>query len=159
MVLNFSKRYSPSVDPFEDTEVIDQRGPRTLQTFVALMTGVGFALDAEWLVALAALQLVVGLAFGRKFCIPCVFYFKVLQPRIGEGRIEDSRPPRFANIVGAIFLSSATLCFVAGFTTAGWVLSLIVTTLASFAAISGICVGCEMYAVFARARGIQLATR
>src|SRR5690349_7974031 len=99
MVLNFSKRYSPSVDPFEDTEVIDQRGPRTLQTFVALMTGVGFALDAEWLVALAALQLVVGLAFGRKFCIPCVFYFKVLQPRIGEGRIEDSRPPRFANIV------------------------------------------------------------
>jgi hypothetical protein len=159
MVLNFSKRYEPSVDPFEDTEVIDARGPRTLQTFVALMTGVGFLLDAEWLVALTALQLIVGLALGRKYCLPCLFYFKVLQPRIGEGRIEDSRPPRFANIVGAVFLTTATACFILGLTTVGWVLSLIVTTLASFAVISGICVGCEMYAAFARIRGIQLATR
>lgn len=159
MVMNFSKRYEPSVDPFLDTEVIDQRGPRTLQTFVALMTGAGFVLDAQWLVALAGLQLVVGLVFGRKFCLPCVFYFKVLQPRIGEGRIEDSRPPRFANMVGAVFLTTATLAFLVGWTTFGWVLALIVTTLASFAALSGICVGCEMYAAFARARGIQLATR
>jgi hypothetical protein len=159
MVLNFSKRYEPSVDPFEDLEVIDQRGPRTLQTFVALMTGLGFALDAQWLVALAGLQLIIGLVFGRKFCLPCVFYFKVLQPRFGEGRVEDSRPPRFANLVGAIFLTTATLAFVVGLTTVGWVLSLIVTTLATFAAVSGICVGCEMYAAFARVRGIQLATR
>ena len=79
--------------------------------------------------------------------------------RLGEGPIEDSRPPRFANVLGAVFLTTATLAFMTGFTTVGWVLSLIVTTLASFAAISGICVGCEMYAAFARARGIQLAPR
>lgn len=152
-------RYEPSVDPWHDTEVIDARAPRTNQAFVALMTGFGYLLDAEFLVALAALQLIVGLTFGRKYCLPCLFYFKVMQPRFGEGRIEDSRPPRFANIVGAIFMSTATVLFVLGATTAGWVLSLIVTTLATFAVVSGICVGCEMYALWARMRGVQLAMR
>lgn len=152
-------RYEPSVDPWHDTEVIDARAPRTNQAFVALMTGFGYLLDAEFLVTLAALQLIIGLTFGRKYCLPCLFYFKVIQPRFGEGRIEDSRPPRFANIVGAIFMSAATVLFILGATTAGWVLSLIVTTLATFAVVSGICVGCEMYALWARARGVQLAMR
>ncbi|MBJ7458815.1 MAG: DUF4395 domain-containing protein [Thermoleophilaceae bacterium] len=157
MALNLEKRYEPSVDPFKDTDVIDERAPRTLQTTVAVVTGLAYLLDQEWLVALMGLQLIVGLTFGRIYCVPCVFWFKVLQPRFGEGHIEDSRPPRFANIVGAIFMSAATVLFIAGFTTAGWVLSLIVTTLASLAAISGICVGCEMYAAWARLRGIALA--
>lgn len=152
-------KYKPSVDPYDDTDLIDNRAVRTLQSFVALMTGAGFLLDVKWLVTLVALQLIIGLTFGRKYCLPCVFYFKVIQPRYGEGRIEDSRPPRFANIVGASFTTIATVLFIAGFTTAGWVFSLIVTTLAAFAAISGICVGCEMYALYARIRGVQLATR
>jgi hypothetical protein len=157
VVLNLRKRYAPSVDPFRDTDVIDQRAPRTLQTTIAIVTGLAFLLNQEWLVTVMALQMIVGLAFGRAFCIPCVFWFKVLQPRFGEGRIEDSRPPRFANIVGAIFMSSASVLFVAGLSTAGWVLTLIVTALSSLAAISGICVGCEMYAAWARMRGIALA--
>ncbi|MFT4049579.1 MAG: DUF4395 domain-containing protein [Solirubrobacterales bacterium] len=157
MVLNLEKRYSPSVDPFEDTDVIDARGPRTLQSTVAIVTGLAWVLNAPWLVGIMALQLVVGLAFGRRWCIPCVFWFKVLQPRIGEGRIEDSRVPRFANILGAIFLTTATILFVLGLTTAGWAITLMVTALASLAGISGICVGCEMYAFWARVRGIALA--
>ncbi|MBJ7354761.1 MAG: DUF4395 domain-containing protein [Thermoleophilaceae bacterium] len=157
MVLNLQKRYTPSVDPFKDTDVIDQRAPRTLQTTVAIVTALAFLLNQPWLVALMALQLILGLTFGRIYCVPCVFWFKVLQPRFGEGRIEDSRPPRFANIVGAIFMTAATVLFILGLTTAGWVLTLIVTTLASLAAISGICVGCEMYAAWARMRGIALA--
>lgn len=157
MVLNFEKRYSPSVDPFDDTEVIDARGPRTLSVFVATTTIVAFIFNLEWLVAVPALQLIVGLTFGRRTCLPCVFYFKEIQPRFGEGRIEDSRPPRFSNVMGAAFLGAATLAFILGFSTVGWVLTLIPATLASLLAISGICVGCEMYAAFARVRGIALA--
>jgi hypothetical protein len=157
VVVNLQKRYSPSVDPFEDTDVIDERGPRTLQSTVAIVTALAYLFNAPWLVALMALQLIVGLALGRRWCLPCLFWFKVLQPRIGEGHIEDSRVPRFANILGAIFLSTATVLFAVGFSTAGWAVSLIVTTLASLAAISGICVGCEMYAAWARVRGIALA--
>lgn len=155
--LRLTKRYTPSVDPFQDTDLIDARGPRTLQTTVAIITGLAFLLDQPWLVALMAAQLVIGLTLGRRWCLPCVFYFKVLQPRFGEGRIEDSRAPRFANILGAIFLTTATVLFVVGLATAAWVISLMVTALASLAALSGICVGCEMYAAYARLRGIALA--
>lgn len=157
MVLSFEKRYEPSVDPFEDTDVIDARGPRTLQSTVAIVTGLAWILHAPWLVALMALQMIVGLTLGRRWCLPCLLWFKVLQPRVGEGRIEDARVPRFANLLGAIFLSAATVLFAAGFATAGWTITLLVTALASLASISGICVGCEMYAFWARARGIALA--
>jgi Domain of unknown function (DUF4395) len=153
------KRYQPSVDPFEDTEVIDERAPRVNQTVVALVTGAAYLLNFWPLVTLMGLQLIIGLTFGRRWCVPCWLYFKVIQPRFGEGRIEDSRPPRFANIVGAVFMSAATVLFVAGAMTAGWVVTLIVTALAGFAAISGICAGCELYVVFARLRGVKLATR
>lgn len=153
-----ARRYEPSVDPWEDTDVIDQRAPRTNQAIVAIVTGGAYLLDFWPLVALMGLQLVLGLVFGRKYCLPCHLYFKILQPRFGEGRIEDSRPPRFANVVGAVFMLTASALFIAGAATAGWVLTLIVTALAGFAAVSGICVGCEMYVAFARLRGVKLAT-
>lgn len=157
MHFSLEKRYEPSVDPFEDTDVIDARGPRTLQTTVAIVTALAWIFNAPWLVGLMAAQLIIGLTLGRRWCVPCVFWFKVLQPRIGEGRIEDSRAPRFANILGAIFLTVSTILLAAGLTTAGWTVCLMVTALASLAAISGICVGCEMYAAWARTRGIALA--
>ncbi len=157
MVQYFEKRYSASVDPYEDTDVVDARAPRTLQATVAIVTATAWVFNAPWLVALMALQLIIGLSLGRRWCLPCVFWFEVLQPRIGEGRIEDSRVPRFANILGAVFMSAASLLFLLGFATAGWTVTLMVTALASLAAISGICVGCEMYAAWARARGIALA--
>ncbi len=157
MALNLQKRYTPSVDPFEDLDVIDARGPRTLQSTVAIVTALAFLLDAWWLVALMALQLIVGLLLGRRYCLPCLLWFRVLQPRFGEGRIEDARVPRFANILGAIFLTLASILLAGGLTTAGWAVTLMVTGLASLSGISGICVGCEMYSAWARVRGIALA--
>jgi hypothetical protein len=80
----------------------------------------------------------------------------VIQPRFGEGRIEDARPPRFANMVGLVFLGAATTAFLAGAATLGWALTLVVAALALFAATSGICVGCEMYLLIARMRGLRV---
>jgi hypothetical protein len=143
-----------SVDPYRDLGVIDARGPRTNQTIVGVGALVAFLLGQPWIVALLALQLVVGLAFGRRFCLPCRLWFDVLQPRLGEGKIEDARAPRFANVIGAVFLIAATILLFAGLTTIGWILALIVAALALLAATTGICVGCEMYVVLARIRGI-----
>jgi uncharacterized protein DUF4395 len=145
-----------SVHPYDDTAVIDSRAPRTNQTVIGSLALLAFVLNAQWLVALLAIQFILGLALGRRWCLPCLLYFEVIQPRIGEGRIEDSRPPRFANQVGAAFLSVATIAFLAGANTFGWVLALIVSTLALFSAMSGICLGCEMYVALARARGMTL---
>ena len=67
-----------------------------------------------WLLALLALQLAVGLVFGRRYCLPCLAYFELVQPRFGEGPLEDARPPRVANTVGLVVLGAASLAYAAG---------------------------------------------
>jgi hypothetical protein len=145
-----------TADPYKDTHVIDSRAPRTVQAVIGSLALVAFVADLEWLVAVLALQLAVGLTIGRRFCLPCLLYFEVIQPRFGEGRIEDARPPRFANLVGMVFLGAATLSFLLGAPTLGWTLTLVVAALALLAATSGLCVGCELYLWLARLRGLRV---
>jgi hypothetical protein len=140
--------------PYEDTDVIDARAPRTNQAVIGVLALLAFLLGLEWLPAVLAAQLAIGLTFGRRFCLPCLLYFEVIQPRFGEGPIEDSRPPRFANMVGVAFLGGATIAFVAGVPALGWALTLIVAALALLAAATGLCTGCEVYKLSARLRGI-----
>lgn len=144
-----------TADPYIETDVIDARAPRFNQIVVGSVTLIALLTGAWPLVALMGAQLAIGLKFGRKFCLPCVFYFEVVQPRFGEGPIEDARPPRFANILGAAFLGTATLSFIAGLMGLGWVLTGMVSALAFLAAGSGFCLGCEMYKVASRLRGIK----
>ncbi len=141
--------------PYKDLDVIDARAPRFNQTVVALLT-IGALLTGWWPLAGAmGLQLAIGLKFGRQYCLTCLFYFEVLQPRFGEGPVEDSRAPRFANILGAIFLNGATAAFLLGATTVGWAVIGMVAVLATLAATTGLCVGCEMYRFIARFRGVR----
>lgn len=134
-----------TVDPYRETDVIDERAPRTNQAVVAVVTLAALLLEAPWLVAVMALQLAVGLTLGRRFCLPCLLYFEVIQPRLGQGRIEDARPPRFANVLGAAALGAATLLFLFGQPLAGWVLTALVAALAAIAAVTGFCAGCAIY--------------
>lgn len=132
-------------DPYRDTQVIDGRAPRVNQTVVGVVALVA-VLTGWWpLLALLALQLALGLTLGRRWCLVCVLYYEVLQPRFGEGPLEDSRPPRFANLVGLVFLSSASLAYLVGWTTLGALLGGIVAALALLAATTGLCAGCNAY--------------
>ena len=145
-----------SVDPYRDTHVIDSRGPRTNQAVVGIGALLAFLLHQEWIVLLLALQLIAGLTLGRRYCLPYRLWFDILQQRLGEGRIEDARLPRFANIIGAVFLGASTILLYAGQSTIGWALALIVAALALLAATTGLCVGCELYVLLARIRGITV---
>ncbi len=144
-----------TADPYVDTDVIDARAPRFNQGTVALVGAIALITGAWWLLGLLALQLIVGLAFGRRYCLPCLAYFELVQPRLGEGPVEDARPVRFANVVGATFLAAATAAFAAGAWAVGVVLGALVVALAALAAATGLCLGCEAYRVMARLRGVR----
>jgi Domain of unknown function (DUF4395) len=142
-----------AADPYRDLDVIDSRAPRFNQATIGTLALVA-VLTGWWpLLGLLALQLAVGLTIGRRFCLPCLAYFELVQPRFGEGPLEDARPPRFANMVGLGVLSVATLAYAVGLTTLGVLLGLLVSALALLAAATGFCAGCEAYKLGCRLRG------
>src|SRR5687768_5367821 len=141
--------------PYRDLDVIDARAPRFNQAAVGIVSLVA-VLTGWWpLLGLMGAQLGIGLRYGRRYCLACVAYFEFVQPRFGEGPIEDSRPPRFANQIGFVVLISATLAWAVGWTAIGAALGLLVAALALLAAATGLCVGCELYRIGARIRGIR----
>ena len=140
-------------DPYRDLDVIDSRAPRFNQAVIGLLSVVAIATGWWWLLAALAANLASGLLFGRRFCLTCVVYFAFVQPRFGEGPLEDSRPPRAANVVGFAFLSAASAAYGLGDGTVGAVLAAIVAALALLAAATGFCTGCEAYKLGCRLTG------
>jgi hypothetical protein len=140
-------------DPYRDTDVIDSRAPRTNQAVIGTLALVA-VLTGWWpLLAILALQLAIGLTFGRRYCLPCLAYFELIQPRFGEGPLEDSRPPRAANVVGLVVLGTGALAYALGAPLLGIALGLLVAALALLAAITGFCTGCEAYKLACLLRG------
>ncbi len=150
-----AKRRPPSADPFRDTDVIDSNAPRFNQAVVGLVSllGVVFGWPLAW--AILSAQLLIGLTLGRQYCLTCLAYFKLVQPRIGEGPLEDSRPPRLANAIGFAFLGAAATAWWLGVPAAATALGGTVAVLALLAAATGLCAGCELYRLSARLRGIS----
>jgi Domain of unknown function (DUF4395) len=142
-----------AADPYRDTDVIDSRAPRFNQAVVGIVSALAVATGWWWLLALFAAQLAVGLVFGRRFCLPCLAYFELVQPVLGEGPLEDARPPRVANMVGLVVLSAASVAYAAGFVVAGAALGGLVSGLALIAAVTGFCTGCEAYKLACRLTG------
>jgi hypothetical protein len=140
-------------DPYRDLDVIDSRAPRFNQATIGVLSLVAVLTRSHWLVGLLALQLVVGLTLGRRYCLPCLAYFELVQPRFGEGPLEDSRPPRAANVVGASVLGASMTAYALGWTTVGTALALLVAALALLAASTGFCTGCEAYKLACRLSG------
>jgi Domain of unknown function (DUF4395) len=140
-------------DPYRDLAVIDSRAPRFNQATIGILSLVAVATGLWWLLAVLAAQLAIGLTLGRRFCVPCVVYFELVQPRWGEGPLEDARPPRFANAVGAAVLAAATAAYAVGLPTLGVALGGLVAGLALLAAATGFCAGCEAYKLGCLLRG------
>jgi hypothetical protein len=142
-----------AADPYRDLDVIDSRAPRFNQAVVGVLSALAVATGWWWLLPLLGAQLLVGLTFGRRFCLPCLAYFELVQPLFGEGPLEDARPPRFANMVGVAFLVAASVAYPAGLGTVGAVLGVLVAALALLASATGFCAGCEAYKLGCRLRG------
>jgi hypothetical protein len=145
---------SRTAHPYRDLDVIDSRAPRVNQAFIGSLAFV--AVTTGWwpLLTVAGLQLAVGLTLGRRWCLPCLAYFELIQPRTGEGPLEDARAPRFANMMGLAVLGTATVAYLAGVDAVGLGLGALVAALALLAAVTGFCTGCEIYRLGARLRGI-----
>jgi len=132
--------------------IIDVRGPRFGAAITSTVLGaalivqgpVGIGLVAwQWLAF--AIATFAGLAWS-----PYGRLFRWVKRRFDLGpppATEPEGPPRFAQLCGFIVASIALVLFAVGATTAGWVAVGVVLTLSLLLALTGICIGCELYLV------------
>ena len=138
--------------PVRTPVLIDARQPRLGQAISGSLLLVNFVVAPQGPVTLPLLAVVMGLAsvFGPKFNV-YVYLFKALKPRFGPPKeLEEPWPPRFANLVGFVFLTAASVAAYPLNNELGWILGLLVSALALLAATTGLCVGCEIYVIARR---------
>jgi hypothetical protein len=137
--------------------MVDPRQPRFGQAITGAALLVGFLLDLPILIPVVGAVLAAASLLGTSANLYGWLWrgARAALP-IGPPReLEEAAPPRFANTLGFLFLSVASVAFyafeqpLAG----GWVawgLALLVSGLALLAAITGLCVGCEFYVIARR---------
>ena len=125
---------------------IDPRGQRFGAGLSAIVLAVAFLLNLPWLAVLVGINLGVSSFFGTRFFLPGRPWKAVKRTlKLGPTEMEHEYPPRFAQALGATFLGLATIAFLVGAGTLGWLLVAAVAALQTLLAVTGICVGCKLY--------------
>ena len=140
---------------------IDPRGPRFGATITSVLTLVViyFALEvstypvAVWIVAVMTAFFAIGATLGTAKHPYGLIFKALVRPLLPAPKeLEDSRPPKFAQLIGFV-ISSTGLVF--GLLGPDFQLGLIVTTSATFFAAFlnsafNYCVGCQIWLALAR---------
>jgi hypothetical protein len=128
------------------TGLVDANVPRFNQAMVAVLVGLAFVLQWWPLVAVVTGILALTRFAGPHWGLFTQLYLRVIRPRLnGSTETEPAAPPRFAQLLGTVFLGAATGTFLLGWIAVGWVIALAVFVLAALAATTRICVGCIIY--------------
>ena len=131
--------------------LIDARGPRFGAALTTSVLAIALVTHSAVLIALQLIVFAIG-AFSSPTKTPyALIYKKFVKPRLaGEVPLEDVRPPKFAQLVGFLFVAIAmigSLTSSAGVITVALSLCL---TAAFLNAAFNFCLGCQIYLLFAR---------
>jgi hypothetical protein len=133
---------------------IDVRGPRFSAAITFVVLAAAFLLRSELLLGLQVLVFAVAALAGLRWS-PYGNVFRFLKRRLDLGPPPATEPeagPRFSQVMGLLFSGAGLAAILAGATGLGWALVLVVVALSGLLAATGLCVGCEVYAVGQRVR-------
>jgi hypothetical protein len=136
--------------------MIDPRGHRFGAGLSVVILATALLLNAPVVVALVGLALGVSAWFGTRYSAlgrPWPLVRRVF--RLGPPKeLESEFPPRFAQALGATALAVATVAFLVGLPTLGWLLTIGVAGLQFVLAATGYCLGCRLYFLRWRVPGL-----
>jgi hypothetical protein len=131
---------------------IDVRGPRFAASVTAVVLAVALLLGSGVLVAVQAVVFAVGAFAGLRYAPYGAFFRAVVAPRLGPVRErEPEAPPRFAQLVGLLFAVVGAAGYLLGFPVLGAVATGLALVAALLNAVTGFCLGCELYLIARRA--------
>ena len=139
---------------------VDRNSMRAGAGVSAAVLLLAYVVDVRALVPAVTVALAIGALLGLR-ASPLGLLYRALKKGLSL-RIpvepEDEPPPRFAQALGATFLTVASIALYGpGADVLGWGLALLVAVLQGLLALSGICVGCEMYLLAKRLTAKQAA--
>jgi hypothetical protein len=133
---------------------IDPRGPRFGAAVTCLVLAAALLTGNLWVLLVQVLVFAVGTLGGVQATPYAIGYRRLVRPRLGPpAELEDPRPPRFAQAVGLLVTGVAAVLAVAGVPFAVEVGAGLALIAAFLNAVFGLCLGCELYLLIARARG------
>jgi hypothetical protein len=131
---------------------VDVRGPRFAAGVTAVVLAVALLLGSGVLVAVQALVFAVGAFAGLRYAPYGVLFRLLVAPRLGPVRErEPEAPPRFAQVVGLLFAVVGAAGYLLGAPALGAVATGLALVAALLNAVTGFCLGCELYLVARRA--------
>ena len=126
--------------------MIDPRGLRFAAWATTLVLAVVLLTGNAWLLAAQA----VVFALGTRGANPYALFWKRFLKRTPPAELEDAAPPRFAQLVGLVFVVVGVLGFAAGAPLVGLLATAAALSAAFLNAAFGICLGCELYLIIRR---------
>jgi len=132
--------------------LVDVRGPRFAASVTAVVLAVALVLGSGVLVAVQAVVFAVGAFAGLRYAPYGAFFRAVVAPRLGPVRErEPEAPPRFAQLVGLLFAVVGAAGYLLGAPVLGAVATGFALVAALLNAVTGFCLGCELYLIARRA--------
>ena len=135
-----------------DHAPLDARGPQFNATLTSIVLALAL-LTATTPVGIALLTLQAALFASAVFLgvqrAPAAYLFRrFVRPRLGPPtRLEDPRPPRFAQGIGLVFTVTALVGFLAGPVWLGYAATGLALVAAVLNASVQVCLGCQIYGV------------
>jgi len=131
---------------------VDVRGPRFAAGVTAVVLALALLTGSGWLVAAQAVVFAVGAFAGLRYAPYGVLFRVLVARRLGPVRErEPEAPPRFAQLVGLIFAVVGAAGYLAGAPVVGAVATGLALVAALLNAVTGFCLGCELYLTARRA--------
>lgn len=126
---------------------VDTSALRFNQISIVVLVLMGYIFDVRILPALVAVILLAGVIDQRMSLFRWLYKTVILPagllaPRIVE---DDGAAHRFAQLLGGLTLTAASIALFTGSASAGWILAWIVIVLAGVDLAFGFCTGCFLY--------------
>lgn len=133
------------------TRMVDKnsmRGGAGISAVAILIAFIFGGTAGIWVIVALAVALGIGSIFGLRYS-PLGATFRSIKKTFRLSipvEPEEEPPPRFAMTLGFVVLALASLSFLANLDALGWTFALAVAGLQGLLAVTGLCVGCEIYA-------------
>ena len=136
---------------------VNEKAARTVAAGVLMLAGLTLALsliasaDWLWVCALLAAGFVARVLTGPTLSPLGRLATQVIAPRLGEPKMVPGPPKRFAQAVGAVVTSAATIATAVGATGLAQMLLGLIIVAAGLESIFAFCIGCVVFAALMRA--------